>query len=498
MVRRPAAAARSEFAFDLAPSAAAPRLRFDGSARRPSARRRLAPRRDAGRRGGDLRAVGGRTSAPSASTRARSSSSRRTRRRARRRRAIGPRRPRRSDGHIRVVSRRTGADSCNAAAMDASGAAYFAGQTVSTQFPTTSGAFRTTYTPTTRGWATSGDAFVTKVNAAGSALVYRRISAHVQRRRRTRCSSFDGERLRLAERRIPPTIDDVRRRAATPPGSGDRVPHRMTPRARPGVLDVHAPHRSARHGVRSSAASTWPRRSAAPLRGGRHVAGVSTAPHSADSEPQITSTRSRRTRRATSTDGQRAYTQFPATTGAYQSRSAHNDAFVVKVSPTDRRSTPRSLGGGATERGFAMTVNLAGQRTWPDSVSSTSRSVGRRGGQLRRVGYNAFVTRFDAAARRCGTRRISTRGVANSVRVQGYSSVRRRRVRVGVHVPPVERVPSFVRRGTDGFVMSSAAQRARVVELRRRNRKRVRRRARHGARRQHRSRGATASTTSRP
>ena len=47
--------------------------------------------------------------------------------------------------------------------MDATGAAYVTGTTLSSAFPTTSGAFDTS------GY---GDAFVTKLSADGSALAY--------------------------------------------------------------------------------------------------------------------------------------------------------------------------------------------------------------------------------------------------------------------------------------------------------------------------------------
>ena len=50
-------------------------------------------------------------------------------------------------------------------AVDASGAVYVTGYTFSSNFPTTPGAFQTTY-------GGSGDAFITKLNADGSAPVY--------------------------------------------------------------------------------------------------------------------------------------------------------------------------------------------------------------------------------------------------------------------------------------------------------------------------------------
>ena len=52
----------------------------------------------------------------------------------------------------------------NGIAVDSSGSAYVTGNTYSTNFPTTTSAFQTTYN--------GGDAFVSKLNAAGSALVY--------------------------------------------------------------------------------------------------------------------------------------------------------------------------------------------------------------------------------------------------------------------------------------------------------------------------------------
>lgn len=56
-------------------------------------------------------------------------------------------------------------DRCYAIDVDGSGNAYIAGQTLSSSFPTTAGAFRTAH-------GGGSDAFVTKLNAAGSSLVY--------------------------------------------------------------------------------------------------------------------------------------------------------------------------------------------------------------------------------------------------------------------------------------------------------------------------------------
>src|SRR5207247_6974531 len=60
----------------------------------------------------------------------------------------------------------SGFDESDGIAVDAAGNAYVVGGTQSTNFPTTPGAFQTTY------GGGDFDAFVTKVNPTGSGLVY--------------------------------------------------------------------------------------------------------------------------------------------------------------------------------------------------------------------------------------------------------------------------------------------------------------------------------------
>ncbi len=70
----------------------------------------------------------------------------------------------------------SGEDSGFAIKIDSTGAAYVAGETDSSNFPTTAGAFQTTFGGGSAGCVntgvTCGDAFVTKVNAAGSAFTF--------------------------------------------------------------------------------------------------------------------------------------------------------------------------------------------------------------------------------------------------------------------------------------------------------------------------------------
>src|SRR5207245_10979867 len=63
-------------------------------------------------------------------------------------------------------------DHATGIALDAAGNAYVTGNTSSVEFPTTPGAYQTTFGGSNGVLTSSGDAFVVKLDPTGSALIY--------------------------------------------------------------------------------------------------------------------------------------------------------------------------------------------------------------------------------------------------------------------------------------------------------------------------------------
>jgi beta-propeller repeat-containing protein len=251
-------------------------------------------------------------------------------------------------------------DSGNDVAVDAAGNAYVTGEATSTGFPTTPGAFRTF----SRG---SGDAFVTKLDASGSTLVY---STYLGG---TGTDSGNGIAVDAAGNAYV-TGSTLSANFPVTPGAFDTVSNRQ---------DAFV----AKLNDTGSALlySTF-------LGGG-----------GSDVGNDITVDSSFHTYVTGQTFASIDPTPFPTTPGAFDSaRDGSNDAFVTKLNPAGSGVVYSTyLGGDGTESGNSIVVDTAGRAFVTGQTSSpglTTHFPTTPGAfdSTRDGSDDAFVTKFDA------------------------------------------------------------------------------------------------------
>ncbi len=251
-----------------------------------------------------------------------------------------------------------GWDQANAVALDAAGEATVAGDTASTSFPTTAGAFDTSYNGGVG--VNGGDAFVTRLSPTGSSLVY---------------STFLGGTGRDVANAI--ALDAAG--AATVAGETESAAFPTTP----GAFDASF------NGGLNDAFVTRLSPTGSSLVYSTFLGGTGR-----DTGRALALD----TQGATTVAGDTTSTDFPTTLGAFDtSFNGAFDGFVARVAPTGSSLVYSTLlGGTGGDTAWALAVDAQGTATVAGATSSTDfpTTSGAFDTSFNGGNYDAFVTRL--------------------------------------------------------------------------------------------------------
>jgi hypothetical protein len=250
------------------------------------------------------------------------------------------------------------ADEASAIAVDAAGSAYVTGDTTSTNFPTTPGAFATT--------RTGGNAvFVTKLDAAGTTLLY---------------STYLGGTGSNADHAGGISVDVAGSAYVTGQTIAPDFP------TTPGAFAT------ARNGGARDAFVTKLNPAGSGLLYSTYLGGTSTdighgIAVDAAGSAYVT--------------GQTLSNNFPTTAGAFDaSWNGSNDVFVTKLNPAGSAPLLYStyVGGGSSDVGFGIAIDAAGNAYMTGETNSASfPTTAGAFATTRPGGENAFVTKLNPA-----------------------------------------------------------------------------------------------------
>ena len=250
-----------------------------------------------------------------------------------------------------------GGDFGAAIAVDAGGNAYVTGNTSSTDFPTTAGAFQVPF-----GGNIDGDAFVTKLNSTGTALVYSTYLGGIDYDSGSGIAvDTEGNAYVTGYTRsnnFPITVGAFQTTFADPAGSGNVFVTKIDPT---GAVLVYSTYLGGSGDEQFSGARNG---IALDSNGSAYVTG---------------STRS---------------ADFPITAGAFQSvhSGAFDNPFVTKLDPTGSALIYSTFLGEGTGQGIAVDSNgsayVIGNVQGPFPTTS---------GAVQRTGGRVFVTKLDPA-----------------------------------------------------------------------------------------------------